>query len=163
MLSSLCFVRWPFCLFRPLCSALVPLLHCLFGVFEAPFSVSGSFQSEFFFLAGGGGLDEMRCESPCVGRIGAIWEVVLFFVVSGWFGVSSGSPLSGCLGERAVPFQLCQIGWCLRGSFRVVSFLKEFARVPPGTIGLFCGFVLLRISRFGPCTYPFFSFRLFAT
>ena len=105
----------------------------------------------------------MRCEGPCVGRIGAIWEVVLFFVVSGWFGVSSGSPLSGCLGERAVPFQLCQIGWCLRGSFRVVSFLKEFVRVPPGTIGLFCGFVLFRISQFGPCTYPFFSFRLFAT
>ena len=78
MLSSLCFVRWPFCLFGPLCSALVPLLHCLFGVFEAPFSVSGIFQSDFFF--GRGGLDEMRCEGPCVGRIGAIWEVVLFLL-----------------------------------------------------------------------------------
>ena len=71
-----------------------------------------------------------------------------FLVVSGWFGVSSGSPFSGCLGERAVPFQLCQIGWCLRVSFRVVSFSKEFARVPLGTMWLFCGFVLLRIS---PC------------
>ena len=124
------FVRWPFYLFRPLCFRFGSAFALpFFGIFEAPFSVSGMFQSgNNFFLVGGGLLDELRCEGPCVGRIGAIWQVVLFFVVSGWFGVSSGSPLSGCLGERAVPFLLCQIGWCLKGSFRVVSFSKEFAR-----------------------------------
>ena len=57
-------------------------------------------------------MDELRCEGPCVGRIGPIWEVVLFLAVSGCLGVSSGSPFSGCLGESAAPFHLRQSCGC---------------------------------------------------
>ena len=64
----------------------VPCVSAFGSLFALPFLafLRRHFQFRGFFNQGnlffwGEGLDELRCEGPCVGRIGAIWEVVLFF------------------------------------------------------------------------------------